>query len=60
MTSQDKERRCAQELLAIVWPCQNFDQYMYGRDVVQIESDHEPLEEVWEFDPSGTNESPEN
>lgn len=46
MTSQDKERRCAQELLAIVWPCQTFDQYMYGRDVVQIESDQEPLEEV--------------
>ena len=46
----DTERRYAQiekELLAIVWSCKKFDQYIYGRDVVQIESDHEPLQAVF-------------
>ena len=46
----DTETRYAQiekELLAIVWSCHKFDQYIYGRDTVHIESDHEPLQAVF-------------
>lgn len=46
----DTERRYAQiekELLAIVWSCKKFDQYIYGRNIVHIESDHEPLQAVF-------------
>ena len=45
----DTETRYAQiekELLAIVWSCHKFDQYIYGRDVVHVDSDHEPLQAV--------------
>ena len=35
------------ELLAIMWSCDRFDQYIYGRDVVTMESDHEPLKAVF-------------
>ena len=40
------ETRYAQiekELLAIVYACQHFESYIYGRDTVQIETDHQPL-----------------
>ena len=40
------ETRYAQmekELLAIVFACDHFDPYIYGRDVVHIETDHQPL-----------------
>lgn len=46
----DTETRYAQiekELLAIVWSCHKFDQYIYGRDTVHVESDHEPLQAVF-------------
>ena len=46
----DTERRYAQiekEMLAIVWSCDKFDQYLYGRDTVTVESDHEPLKSVF-------------
>ena len=35
------------EMLAIVWSCDKFDQYLYGRDTVTVESDHEPLKSVF-------------
>ena len=35
------------EMLAIVRSCNKFDQYLYGRDTVNIESDHEPLRSVF-------------
>ena len=41
------ETRYAQiekELLAIVFACDRFEAYIYGRDCVSIESDHKPLE----------------
>ena len=47
------EKRYAQkekELLAIVWYCDKFDQYIYGRDIVTIECDHEPLKAVFKKD----------
>ena len=31
------------ELLAIVFGCEHFEAYTYGRDVVQVETDHQPL-----------------
>jgi len=31
------------ELLAIVFGCEHFEAYTYGRDMVQVETDHQPL-----------------
>ena len=45
----DAETRYAQiekELLAIVFACDRFDVYIYGRKNVQVESDHQPLEMI--------------
>ena len=45
----DTETRYAQiekELLAIVIACERFYAYIYGRDVVHVESDHQPLETI--------------
>ena len=41
------ETRYAQiekELLAIVFACDRFEAYIYGRDIVHVETDHRPLE----------------
>ena len=41
------ERNYAQiekELLAIVFACDKFDQYMYAREKVHVQYDHEPRE----------------
>ena len=35
------------ELLAIVFACEKFDKYIFGRDVVNVETDHKPLEEIF-------------
>ena len=46
----DTESQYAQiekEMLAITWACDNFDQYLYGRDTVTVETDHEPLQSVF-------------
>ena len=34
------------ELLAIVYACDHFDAYIYGRDTVHVETDHKPLESI--------------
>ena len=34
------------ELLAIVFGCEHFEAYTYGRDIVQVETDHQPLEAI--------------
>ena len=34
------------ELLAIVYTCDHFDAYIYGRDTVHVETDHKPLESI--------------
>ena len=34
------------ELLAIVYGCEKFHQYLYGRDI-KVESDHKPLESIF-------------
>ena len=43
------ERNFAQiekELLAIVFACEKFDQHLYGREKVHVQSDHKPLEVI--------------
>ena len=35
------------ELLAIVFACENFDQYIFGRSDVVVEADHRPLETIF-------------
>ena len=43
------ETRYAQiekELLAIVFACERFESYIYGRDQVNVETDHKPLEAI--------------
>ena len=35
------------ELLAIVLGCEKFDQYIFGRSDVVVESDHRPLEKIF-------------
>ncbi|KAK3732352.1 hypothetical protein QZH41_004326 [Actinostola sp. cb2023] len=43
------ETRYAQfekELLAIVFACEKFESYIYGRDLVTVETDHKPLESI--------------
>ena len=43
------ETRYAQienELLAIVFGCEHFEAYTYGREMVQVETDHQPLETI--------------
>ena len=43
------ETRYAQiekELLAIVFACEHFEAYTYGQDIVNIETDHQPLEAI--------------
>ena len=35
------------ELLAIVFACEKFDQYVYGRDKVHVQNDHKPLEVIF-------------
>ena len=35
------------ELLAIVWSCHKFDQYIYGYDIAHVDSEHEPLRAVF-------------
>ena len=35
------------ELLAIVFVCERFERYVYGRDIIQVGSDHKPLEAIF-------------
>ena len=35
------------ELLAIVFACDRFDAYVFGRDLVNVETDHKPLEPIF-------------
>ena len=46
----DAETRYSQiekELLAIVFACERFEPYVYGRDLIHVESDHKPLEAIF-------------
>ena len=39
--------RIEKELLAIVFSCERFDDYIYGRTNVHVETDHKPLESIF-------------
>ena len=47
----DKEVNYAQiekELLVIVFACEKFDAYIYGCDCVRVQTDHKPLESIFQ------------
>ena len=47
----DKEVNYAQiekELLVIVFVCEKFDAYIYGCDCVRVQTDHKPLESIFQ------------
>uniref|UniRef100_A0A803K3H0 ribonuclease H n=1 Tax=Xenopus tropicalis TaxID=8364 RepID=A0A803K3H0_XENTR len=49
-TLSPTEQRYAQiekECLAIVFGCQKYDQYLHGKNLIKIESDHKPLESIF-------------
>lgn len=49
-TLTDTQRRYAQvekELLAIVFACERFHQYIFGKEKITVESDHKPLESIF-------------
>lgn len=49
-TLTDTQARYAQiekELLAIVFACERFHQYLFGKNKVIVESDHKPLESIF-------------
>ena len=46
MDTATRYAQIEKELLAIVFACERFDAYIYGRDVVHVESDHQPLETI--------------
>ena len=45
--TQTRYAQVEKELLAIVFACETFDKYIFGRDVVHVETDHKPLEEIF-------------
>ncbi|XP_052755373.1 uncharacterized protein LOC128201708 [Galleria mellonella] len=49
-TLTDTQRRYAQiekEMLAIVFACERFHQYIYGKVKILVETDHKPLESIF-------------
>ena len=42
-TTEENYAQIEKELLAIVFSCEKFDQYVYGRHIT-VHSDHKPLE----------------
>ena len=34
-------------MLFILYACERFDAYTYGRDIITVESDHKPLESIF-------------
>ena len=45
-TTQQKYSQLEKETLAIVYGCQKFHQYVYGRRI-QVETDHKPLQSIF-------------
>ena len=42
------------ELLSVVFACERFNSYMYGRDVVHVKTDHQPLKAIFKKDLGST------
>ena len=45
-TAEVRYAQIEKELLAIVFACNHFDTYIYGRERVNVETDHQPLEMI--------------
>ena len=45
--TEENYAQIKKELLAIVFACEKFDAYIYGRDSVHVQTDHEPLESIF-------------
>ena len=45
-TAEVRYAQIEKELLAIVFACDHFDAYVYGRERVNVETDHQPLEMI--------------
>ena len=48
------------ELLSVAFACETFDMYLYGRDVVHVQTDHQPLEAIFKKDLGSAPQSPED
>ena len=44
--SQENYAQIQEEMLAIVFGCERFHNFLYGQNVVTVESDHKPLEAI--------------
>ena len=38
------------ELLSVVFACERFDTHLFGRDIVHVKTDHQPLESIFKKD----------
>lgn len=45
--AQTRYAQIEKELLAIVFACEKFHEYIYGRNQITVESDHKPLESIF-------------
>ena len=45
--TEENYAQIEKELLAIVFACEKFDAYIYGRDSVHVQTDHKPLESIF-------------
>ena len=45
--TEENYAQIEKELLAIVFACEKFDAYIYGRDSVRVQTDHKPLESIF-------------
>ena len=45
-SAESRYAQIEKELLAIVFACTHFDVYLFGRDLVTIQTDHKPLEMI--------------
>lgn len=48
LTSTEKNyAQIEKECLAIVFACEHFNQYIFGRDIIHVQSDHKPLQSIF-------------
>ena len=49
--TEENYAQIERELLAIVFACEKFDAYIYGRDSVRLQTDHKALESIFRKEP---------
>ena len=50
LTSAEPNAQIEKELLSVVFACERFDTYLFGRDIVPVKTDHQPLEAICKED----------